>query len=101
MFLVGCGQTQGNEATIAIKNMRFLQNELRVKAGQPITLHLVNKDSYTHAFDVDDFNIHTQLAANETLEVTFTPNGPGSFPFYCGSPGHEAAGMMGTLIVEQ
>jgi len=101
LLLAGCGRAQGNEATLSMKNMQFLQSELHVKAGQPVTLHLVNQDGYTHTFDIDAFDIHTQLAANETLQVTFTADEPGRFPFYCGSPGHEAAGMMGTLIVEQ
>ena len=64
-----------------------------------VTLRLVNKDGYAHAFDLDEFDIHLPFAANEILEVAFTPDQPGSYPFYCGSPGHEAAGMVGTLIV--
>lgn len=98
ILLAACkGKSDGT--TIQMNNMRFLQDEVQVKVGEPVTLHLVNQDSYAHAFDIDEFDIHQPFAANETLEVTFTPEKPGSYPFYCDSPGHEAAGMVGTLIV--
>lgn len=99
-LLAACGDTAPNEATITIKEMAFGQSEVTVKAGQPVTLRLVNRDGYTHAFDMDAFDIHTSLAANETAEVRFTPEKAGRYPFYCSSPGHEMAGMVGTFIVE-
>ncbi|HRQ38588.1 MAG TPA: cupredoxin domain-containing protein [Chloroflexota bacterium] len=99
-LLAACGSTTPNEATITIKEMAFGQSEITVKAGQPVTLRLVNRDGYAHAFDMDEFDIHTSLAANETAELLFTPEKPGRYPFYCSSPGHEMAGMVGTLIVE-
>lgn len=98
LFLSACGR-QSAEATLKIEAMRFSQTELQVKAGKPVTLHIVNKDGYSHAFDMDSFNIHSPLAANETVAITFTPEVSGSYSFYCGSPGHKAAGMVGTLLV--
>lgn len=80
--------------------MRFLQEEISVTAGQPVTLRLVNQDGYAYAFDMDEFDIHAPLAANETVEITFMPEDDGRYRFYCSSPGHEMAGMVGTFIVE-
>jgi uncharacterized cupredoxin-like copper-binding protein len=94
-----CGHTAPNEITIKLEGMRFQHDSLQVQTGQPVTLQLVNKDGYTHAFDLDDFDIHLQLAAEETVEVSFTPTQSGTFTFYCGSPGHEAAGMVGSITV--
>ena len=37
--------------------------------------------------------------AGETVEVTLTVPGPGSYPFVCTFPGHAVAGMSGTLVV--
>jgi uncharacterized cupredoxin-like copper-binding protein len=99
-LLAACGSPAPNEATITMKEMAFGQSEITVKAGQPVTLRLVNRDGYAHAFDIDEFDIHTSLAANETAELSLTPEKPGRYPFYCSSPGHEMAGMVGTLIVE-
>lgn len=95
-----CARAQTNTVTLKLEAMRFDQSEVQVKAGQPVTLRIINKDGYAHAFDMDEFDIHTPLAANETLDVVFTPDKPGRYTFYCGSPGHQAAGMAGTLIVE-
>ncbi len=99
-LLAACGRTTPNEATITMKEMAFQQSEITIKAGQPVALRLVNQDGYAHAFDMDEFDIHMSLAANETAELSFTPENPGRYLFYCSSPGHHAAGMVGTLIVE-
>jgi len=98
-LLTACDRAAANEATITMQEMAFGQSEVTVKAGQPVTLRLVNRDGYAHAFDMDEFDIHLPLAANETAELSFTPEKPGRYPFYCSSPGHHAAGMVGTLIV--
>ena len=98
LHVAACGA--GNDVTIKTDGMRFVQDEVRVKAGQPVTLKVVNQDGYAHAFDIDAFDIHRPLTANETLEIAFTPEQAGRYAFYCGSPGHEAAGMIGMLVVE-
>jgi azurin len=44
--------------------------------------------------------VKTPMAgAGETVEVTLTAPGPGSYPFVCTFPGHAVAGMTGTLVV--
>ncbi len=99
LLLAACG-SRSNSITIKIENMAFDRSEVRVKAGQPVTLKVVNEDGYAHAFDVDAFAIHAPLPAKAVFDTTFTPSAPGSYRFYCSSPGHEAAGMAGVLVVE-
>ena len=99
MLLAACGAAS-NTATIQTDGMRFVRDEVRVKAGQPVTLRIINRDGYAHAFDIDVFDIHAPLAANEVREFTITPEQPGRYDFYCGVPGHQPAGMVGVLIVE-
>ncbi|MCC6606549.1 MAG: cupredoxin domain-containing protein [Anaerolineae bacterium] len=98
LLLAGC---RLGESTITVQTdgMRFVQGEVQTKAGQPVTLRVVNQDDYAHAFDMDEFDIHTPLAANESATFVFTPEQAGRYTFYCGVPGHEAAGMVGVLIV--
>jgi plastocyanin len=98
-LLVACGGTSTKKATITLENMAFSQSEVQLKVGQPVTLNLVNKDGYAHAFDTDEFDVHVPLLAEETVTVTFTPKTAGNFAFYCSSVGHKNAGMIGTLIV--
>jgi uncharacterized cupredoxin-like copper-binding protein len=100
LLLAACTGAQTNNVTLNLEAMRFDQSEVQVKAGQPLTLRIINKDGYAHAFDIDEFNIHTPLDADEAMDVVFIPDKPGSYTFYCGSPGHQAAGMVGTLVVE-
>lgn len=99
LLLAGCGSGDGS-ITIKTDGMRFVADEVYVKAGQPVTLHVVNRDGYAHAFDMDEFDIHAPLPAKVAYDAVFTPTEPGRYRFYCGSPGHEAAGMAGVLVVE-
>lgn len=98
LLLAGCAS--GDEITIRTAGMRFVADEVRVKASQPVTLHVVNRDGFAHAFDMDEFDIHAPLPAQAAFDAVFTPTEPGRYRFYCGSPGHEAAGMEGVLVVE-
>jgi plastocyanin len=99
-LLAGCGDAP-DYLTIAMKDMRFRDAEVRVQAGQPVTLRVVNQDSYAHAFDIDALDIHFPLVARETVEITFTPEHPGRYDFYCGTPGHVMAEMVGVLVVDE
>ena len=97
--LAACASGGDGGRTIEAIGMSFVRDEVHVPAGRPVTLRIVNRDGYAHAFDMDAFGIHRPLAARETVEVTFTPEQAGSYTFYCGSPGHMAAGMDGVLVV--
>src|SRR5688500_14837333 len=48
------------EATIEFRYSKFEQRELRVPAGVPITLHLVNKDPIGHEWIVGDDDVHAR-----------------------------------------
>jgi uncharacterized cupredoxin-like copper-binding protein len=93
--------TNPEAISLTTENFKFGQPELRVKAGDTVTLNLTNSDLLPHSFDVDVFDVHVQLAGHDQVQATFTPTKPGTFQFYCGIPGHIEAGMVGTLIVER
>ena len=96
---VGCG---GRLRTVTIRaaEMRFGGGEIHVRAGETVNLRLINQDGYAHAFDQDEYGIHVPLAAKQVLDMTFTPDRPGRYTFYCSTPGHTDAGMVGTLVVD-
>lgn len=102
LILAAASTACGSPGELVIKTggMSFVQNEVHIKAGQPVTLRVVNTDGHAHAFDIDEFDIHAPLAANESKTFVFTPEQAGQYTFYCGSPGHRAAGMAGTLVVD-
>ncbi|MCA9922191.1 MAG: cupredoxin domain-containing protein [Anaerolineales bacterium] len=86
--------------TLTTKDMAFGPTEMRVKAGEPVTLQLDNYDFYGHSFDIDAFDLHVAMPGNGRATATFTPTEPGEYTIYCSVPGHREAGMIGTLIVE-
>lgn len=100
LLAAGCSGA-AEPPTIAMKDMRFRNAEVHVQAGQTVTLRLVNEDSYAHAFDIDAFDLHFPLAASATVEITFVAEHSGRYNFYCGSPGHLKAGMVGVLVVDE
>lgn len=78
----------------------FKPNEIRVTQGEPVKIVLKSVEGM-HNFVVDELNVSTeQIQANNTTEVTFTPEKSGTFEFYCGVGNHRAMGMTGKLIVE-
>ncbi len=67
-MLAACS-TGGDGHTIEAIGMNFVRSEVHVRAGQPVTLHVVNRDGYAHAFDVDEFDIHAPLPAKTTFDA--------------------------------
>lgn len=102
LFLVVSRVLSSRPGTLTLKTsgLQFSETEIHVKVGQTVNLELFNVDGYAHSFDMDTFNIHIPLPGSQTATVTFTPTEPGIYQFYCGAYGHQAAGMVGTLIVE-
>ncbi len=87
---------------------------IKVKAGDSVTINVVNNGKMPHAFGVvtnpDDplsavFNSKIKSPDNPILKgqtgsVTFIADRPGHYFYICTVPGHAAQGMQGDLIVE-
>jgi plastocyanin len=87
---------------VETERFEFVQQEIRVRAGELVMLRLVNADAATHSFDIDEFDVHTLMPANATAITIFTADKPGTYTFYC-APHYDKGngqGMKGTLIVE-
>lgn len=97
---LGAACTASGRMALVSRGMRFDRAQLRVKAGQSVELDLRNADAYAHAFDIDALGVHVPLPGSQSARVTFTPAAAGEYDFYCGAPGHRAAGMAGKLVVE-
>jgi uncharacterized cupredoxin-like copper-binding protein len=111
------------EITIkALPALRFEPDEMTVTAGERVQIVLQNEDETTrHDFTVQDMparevasqgaehnmegmaeqEVHVAAAPGESATLTFTPIEPGEYEFICTVDGHEAAGMTGTLVVEE
>jgi nitrite reductase (NO-forming) len=96
-----------NEVTIGSYDIYFDPNEVTIPADTDVTVNLPNHGVTLHNFSVTDHNqypgvpnlgIDVDLAVGATETVTI--NAPaGDYYFFCNVPGHEAAGMFGTMHV--
>jgi len=87
----------------------FSQDEIRVKAGVPITLRLTSVDNRYHTdgggqhqWAVDELDVSVVAPPLGNNSVTFTPDTPGTYTFYCDicCGGRANPSMQGTLVVE-
>jgi nitrite reductase (NO-forming) len=87
----------------AMDTMRFDPSTLTARAGQPIQVTLKNSGQLAHDFDITDGvaqPVKITAQAGQTATATFTIDKPGTYTFFCSQPGHEQAGMKGTLTVQ-
>lgn len=89
------------EVTVAGVDMAFQPTTVEVKAGQPVKLTFKNTGVMEHNWQVKIGNetVTVQARPGQSASKTFTPREPGTYKVICGIPGHEQAGMVGTLIV--
>jgi nitrite reductase (NO-forming) len=86
--------------TIQMTEMKFTPNAFTVKSGDKVTIKLENKGTVLHNFSIDSLNIKQDVQPGDSKTVTFTAPAAGTLTFYCDQPGHEAAGMKGTITVQ-
>jgi plastocyanin len=80
-------------------SLKFTTTTLKAKSGT-VTFNFTNKASIPHAFAIKGNGVNakgkTVSGGSDTLTVKLKP---GTYTFYCPVPGHEQAGMKGTLTV--
>ena len=88
---------QGSDA------LKFEPSTITVKAGQPVTLTFSNTGQTAHDWSLAQGAaqpVKIAAAAGQSASGTFTVDRPGTYTFICSVPGHEAAGMKGTLTAQ-
>lgn len=129
VFLTGCAGTTPSEAgapeiTVRATDFSYSPSSITVAVGQPVTITLENDGAIEHDFVVDQINVkdvessetgpaahhqmghdevtydlHFYAKAKDSATLKFTALEPGTYKIYCSIEGHEAAGMIGELIV--
>ena len=101
---------------IAIHYSHYTPAQITVHAGTAITVVLRNDDPIDHEWIVGDAAVHARhrtgtepvhgsrptevsIPAGSTRETTIRFDTPGTYLYICHLPGHEAYGMVGTLVV--
>ena len=99
----------GNVIDIAATMSGFDKPEIRIKAGQPVTIRLTSLDNEHHTdgggqhqWAVDDLGVSVIAQPLSSNTVNFTPEKPGEFIFYCDicCGGRANPTMNGKLIGE-
>ena len=86
----------------ATDTFKYDPNTITGKVGQPIHVVMANKGTLMHTFVIDALSVKQEnVQGGATADFTFTPTAAGTYQFYCDTPGHQAAGMVGTLTVTQ
>ncbi len=115
MMVVAVSGATSDAVVVEMREFAFRPALLRVPAGRPVTLHLVNRGQIAHQFEtaalqglaltVSDEQLRLEGISVEILRlqpgasaaVSFTPHRKGRFPFACTIEGHREAGMVGVL----
>jgi uncharacterized cupredoxin-like copper-binding protein len=120
LLLAACAPAGGAAQSITLisKDISYETTTLEVTAGQPVALTLVNDGALEHDFSIEKIavtsvsqsspghhgqghgDLHASVKPGETNVLSFTPTESGTYEFFCTVPGHQAAGMVGTLIVK-
>jgi plastocyanin len=92
---------------IVLANFKFAPETIRLKAGQPVTLHFVNQGSGGHNFSAPEFfsgvagvtGGRIELGKGESRDVLVTPRA-GTYAVRCTHFLHTSFGMKGSIIVQ-
>ena len=86
---------------IVARDLAFAPSDVQITAGRTTVLTFRNEGSVFHDWAVDGLaNVDAGARPGQTQQIRFTVDRPGTYQIRCSVPGHEAAGMVGTLVVE-
>jgi plastocyanin len=96
---------------VRLSSFDFTPNQIRLRAGEPVTLHLVNTGRGGHNFAAPQFfaaasgvsgPVHdgaVEVGSHASADVRLTP-ARGQYRLRCTHSLHTAFGMTGTITVE-
>lgn len=99
----------GNVIDVEASMSGFDKTEIRVKAGEPVTIRLTSLDNSHHTdgggkhqWAVDELGVDVIAQPESSNTVTFTPEKAGTYTFYCDicCGGKANPTMNGQIVVE-
>jgi plastocyanin len=104
----GGGHSHGDKNAPVVEGARVIHVDARsfefdpstidVKPGEDVTIELKSDDTF-HDFEVKGQGHIVGANGDETAKGGLKIDQPGRYTFFCSVPGHEAAGMEGTIVV--
>jgi len=108
---VAAAQPAARNVEVRLSNFSFTPNTIRLRAGEPVVLHLVNVAHGGHDFAAPEFFAaasgvsgpvargRVELHGNQSVDVHVTP-ARGHYHLRCTHTMHTAFGMHGEIDVE-
>ncbi len=89
------------ELTLTATDIEYDTSNISAKVSQNVSINFVNDGVLEHNFIIDEFGIDNLLQSGDNVAISFTPEQPGTYEFYCNVAGHLEAGMKGTITVTE
>jgi plastocyanin len=89
------------QINVAPSGFEYVKSSATVQSG-PVVIRSMNPQSVGHDISLkgNGVNLHGKVVSNgDTSTIVIPDLKPGTYTYYCSVPGHEAAGMKGTLTV--
>src|SRR5688572_29464489 len=106
--------SRAQRVEVKLANFSYSPRTIRLRAGQPVVLHLVNTSSGGHDFTARKFFAaatvrpqdrgevvggSVEVRSRQSVDVALVPRA-GRYPLKCGHTFHKAFGMSGTIVVD-
>ncbi len=92
-------KADATEYLIVASEFAFAPNEIQIRAGETVNIVLDNRGAVYHDLTISGLSFVLTADPAGRSSAALTVPEPGRYRFICSVPGHEAAGMSGTLIV--
>jgi plastocyanin len=79
--------------------LKYVQTTLTATAGA-VDIRLTNDSSVPHDVTIEGEGSSEIISGGATSDLTIADLPAGTYTYFCSVPGHEQAGMTGTLTVE-
>ena len=94
-------EASAQQVTLTATSDGFVPTEIRVRAGEWVSLRLVNDDTVFHDVMVEGVrNVETAARPGQTSSIRFEIDQPGTYHFMCSVHGPTESDMRGMLVVE-
>jgi hypothetical protein len=84
------------EVALIASDLGYFPKTVFVSRDVPVRLFVTGSSKNTLCIMMDSFSVRKQVRSQKIEEITFTPNVPGKYRFYC-----PVNGMEGTMIVKE
>ena len=126
IVLMACSSgpsTPATDVSVEMTDFAYSPSSIAVPVGQPVKFTIKNTGNIEHDFVVEridaatdivqdsgseahhahgqeqNYDLHVSAGVGETSVFELTVSEPGTYKVFCSVEGHEAAGMVGELIV--